>query len=250
MERLYITKINTKNDLNKISYLFDDIRFHMGKSVLDGKMGEAYVDSIESPKFAYLLVRKYCFISGDISNNNLKQIIEDRLKGFNIIPSNSIKNKILKLFNSRLKVAQRHSIDKNPQFDIDNLKDLISKLDTKYRLRYIDNNLERKIREKKFITITDNYEKNGIGVCCLLGDNIVGVASSNIFYSDGIEVNIKVDEKFRCQGIASAMASMLIIKCIEMNKTISWDAKTMISVKLAEKLGFKYHSSYEVFTII
>lgn len=46
------------------------------------------------------------------------------------------------------------------------------------------------------------------------------------------------------------MASKLILNCLEQNKTISWHAKTIASVKLAEKLGFKYHSSYDVIKIV
>ncbi len=45
----------------KIEPLFNDIKFYMGKSVLDGTMGEAYTDNIEDPTIAYLLVRIILF---------------------------------------------------------------------------------------------------------------------------------------------------------------------------------------------
>ena len=53
-------KLNN-NQMYKIEPLFNDIKFYMGKSVLDGTMGEAYTDNIEDPTIAYLLVRQYCF---------------------------------------------------------------------------------------------------------------------------------------------------------------------------------------------
>lgn len=33
----------------------------------------------------------------------------------------------------------------------------------------------------KFLNITDNYKKYGIGFCCIYNDEIIVVASSNIF---------------------------------------------------------------------
>ncbi len=61
-------KLNN-NQMSKIEHLFSDIKFYMGKSVLDGLMGEAYVDNLDNPTIAYLLVRQYCFING---NSNLE----------------------------------------------------------------------------------------------------------------------------------------------------------------------------------
>jgi len=69
MKNKYIKKVNNKQTLENMRNLFTDIRFYMGRSVLDGLMGEAYVDDIESPKFGILLVREYCFISGNIEKN-------------------------------------------------------------------------------------------------------------------------------------------------------------------------------------
>ena len=182
-----IEKVENK-DLEKLRNLFKDIRFYMGNSVLDGTMGEAYTDNISNPNFAILIVRKYCFMSGNIGKEDLHKLI--------------------------------------------------------------DNNIAKKIKEEKFINITDNYEKNGIGYCCIYNDEIIGVASSNIFYKDGIEVNIKVKDEYRRRGIATALASKLILKCLEENKSISWDAANLWSVSLAEKLGFEYDSTYNIYALI
>ena len=76
---------------------------------------------------------------------------------------------------------------------------------------------------------------------------IIGVASSNIFYKDGIEVNIRVKENYRRRGIATAMAANLILECLRENKKISWDAYNINSLKLAEKLGFEFDSAYDTY---
>lgn len=74
------------------------------------------------------------------------------------------------------------------------MQEYIEKAPKEYQIQEIDKNVAEKIKEEKFINITDNYEKNGVGYCCIYNNEIIGVASSNIFYKDGIEVNIKVKD--------------------------------------------------------
>ena len=69
-------KLNN-SQMYKIEHLFNDIKFYMGKSVLDGMMGEAYTHNIENPTIAYLLVRQYCFINGNSKSSSAKQAIEN-----------------------------------------------------------------------------------------------------------------------------------------------------------------------------
>jgi len=68
-------KVNN-NQMNKIEHLFNDIKFYMGKSVLDGLMGEAYTDNLENSTIAYLLVRQYCFINGNSNSVLAKQVLK------------------------------------------------------------------------------------------------------------------------------------------------------------------------------
>lgn len=244
-----IEKVENK-DLEKLRNLFKDIRFYMGNSVLDGMMGEAYTDNISNPKFAILIVRKYCFMSGNIGKENLYKLIDSKLKQYIIIPSDSLKTIIEEIFKYNINKLERYSIKKNPLFDKQKLQEYIEKALKDYKIQEIDKNIAEKIKEEKFINITDNYEKNGVGYCCIYNNEIIGAASSNIFYKDGIEVNIKVEDEYRRRGIATALASKLILKCLEENKKISWDAANLWSVGLAEKLGFEYDSTYNIYKFI
>lgn len=243
-----LDEIRSEDDLNKIKILFRDIRFFMGKSVLDGMMGTAYVDDITNPKVAFLKARSYCFMSGNIENDKLKEIIDKNFKNYKLIPSDNLASQIENIYQKDLIKAYRYSIKKNPTFNISKLKRMSNDLGEGFELTKIDKNIADRIKNEKFITITDNYEKYGIGFCCLKKNEIIGVASSNIFYKDGIEVNIKVKEQYRRMGIATAMASKLILECLNQKKKISWDAANTNSVGLAEKLGFKYDSKYRIYS--
>ena len=50
----------------------------MGNSVLDGVMGKAFVDNVKNPNIAFFVVRNYCFISGNIDDKDLKDIIDTK----------------------------------------------------------------------------------------------------------------------------------------------------------------------------
>ena len=185
-------KIKNNDEMNIIKPFFKDIRFFMGKSVLDGIMRTAYVDDIFNPQIAFLTVRSYCFISGTIEKAKLKNIIDENFKAYNLIPSDNLTKAIEEIYQDDIIKSYRYSIKKN--------------------------------------------------------NEIIGVASSNIFYKDGIEVNIKVKEQYRRKGIATVMASKLILECLSHNTKVSWDPANPNSVGLAEKLGFKYDSTYSVYS--
>lgn len=244
-----LEKVSNK-DLEKLRNLFKDIRFHMGNSVLDGMMGVAYTDNISNPNFAILIVRKYCFMSGIIDEKSLQQLINEKLKQYILIPSDNLKNIIEKIFKNNINKLERYSIKKTPIFDIQKLKEYVDKVPEEYYIQEIDKNIAERIKQEKFINITDNYEKKGIGYCCTYNNEIIGVASSNIFYKDGIEVNIKTKEEYRKKGIATALASKLILKCLEKDIKISWDAANLSSLGLAKKLGFEYDSTYNIYKFI
>ena len=244
-----LEKVENRN-LGKLRNLFKDIRFYMGHSVLDGTMGKAYVDNVSNPNFAILIVRKYCFMSGNIEKENLYELINNKLKQYIIIPSDNLKIVIEEIYKDNINKLERYSIKKNPVFDKKKLQEYITKMPEEYSIQEIDKNVAERIKEEKFINITDNYEKSGVGYYCIYNNEIIGVTSSNIFYKDGIEVNIKVKDEYRRKGIATALASKLILKCLDENKKISWDAANLWSVGLAEKLGFEYDSTYDIYKFI
>ncbi|MBE5820760.1 MAG: GNAT family N-acetyltransferase [Clostridiales bacterium] len=248
MKNKYIKKVNNKQTLENMRNLFTDIRFYMGRSVLDGLMGEAYVDDIESPKFGILLVREYCFISGNIEKNILRDMLKSEFKDYKIIPDDRNKVIIEEIFQKDINILQRYSFYKEPKFNIEQLKDNIKKIKEPYKIVKVNENIACKIRDNNFIRITDNYKERGIGCCCIIDENIIGVATSNIIYNEGIEVNIKVSEEYRRKGIASALASYLIIMCVDRNLKVSWDAANLNSVGLAKKLGFIYAGPYNIYT--
>lgn len=242
-----LQKIKDTNHLKKIENLFNDIRFFMGRSVLQGLIGEAYVDDVSNPKVAFLTVGKYCFISGTLEKEKLKETIDNNFSKYILIPSDNLCESIEEIYKDTIIKSERYSIKKEVEFDVIKLEQMTKCLSKEYNLVKIDESLEKRIKQEHFINITDDYKKYGIGYCCIYNNEIIGVASSNIFYKDGIEVNIRVKDEYRRKGVATAMASKLILECLRENRKVSWDAANMNSVGLAKKLGFEYDSTYNIY---
>ena len=212
-------------------------------------MGNAFVDNTSNPNIAFLVVRSYCFMSGNLEKEKLKQIIDENFKNYALIPSDNLKEKIEDIYQNNFIKVQRYSIKKEVVFNIEKINDMVNKLPQNFKLIKINKKLSDRIKKENFINKTDDYQKNGIGYCCMYNNEIIGAASSNIFYSDGIEVNIKVKEPYRRKGIATAMAAKLILECLNKNKKVSWDAANKNSVQLAQKLGFEFDSAYDIYEL-
>ena len=106
-----------KEQLEILRPMFRQIRFYMGRSVLDGMMGQAYADDENHPEFAMLLVRHYCYLSGTISGCQLRQLVEQYgLQNRCIVPSDAIAP-VLKEEFPELNVSQRYSMRKDTVFD-------------------------------------------------------------------------------------------------------------------------------------
>jgi GNAT superfamily N-acetyltransferase len=238
---------NDLDNLEKLNTMFSDIRFHMGKSVLEGMMGNVYADNLKNPKFGLIDIRSYNFISGSIKKGTLRAIMGCGMKDKSWIPSDDLKRLIESIYGNAMQKSERYSLKKSPKFDYGKLQANINKLPQGFCLYRINDALVRKIKSGDFINITDNYAEHGIGCAVISDGEIVGVASSNIIYRDGIEVNIKVAKEYRRKGLATAMGSKLILMCRDADKYISWDAANCGSLSLAEKLGFEYDSVYNVY---
>ncbi len=119
----------------------------MGNSVLDGVMGKAFVDNVKNPNIAFLVVRNYCFISGNIADKDLKNIIDKNFKEYILILSDDIASKIEKIYSRNIRKLQRYSIKKEATFDKENLYRMINSLDKKFEIAKIDETLADNIKK-------------------------------------------------------------------------------------------------------
>ena len=78
---------------------------------------------------------------------------------------------------------------------------------------------------------------------------VVAGASTAHCYRNGIEVEIDTDPAERRKGLATAVGAKLILSCLDDGLEPRWDAANLISVHLAEKLGYRFDREYAYYWV-
>lgn len=98
----------------------------------------------------------------------------------------------------------------------------------------------------------DDYEqfrRMGLGVVLIRNGEIVSGASTYTRYSRGIEIQIDTRKDCRGMGYASLTGASLILESLDRGLYPSWDAANLISLRLAEKLGYRFSHAYHAYAL-
>jgi len=177
------------------------------------------------------------------------------------VPQNEAWAKLIEEhYKENAKKTTRYAIHKNRgSFDKKKLEQIAADVPQGCELKLIDQGLYGACLSKEwsrdFVANYKDYamfEKLGLGAVMVKeGTNqIIAGASSYSTYEGGIEIEIVTREDYRRQGLAYHCAAKLISECLKRNLYPSWDARTRISVALAEKLGYEYSHEYVAYDII
>ena len=142
----------------------------------------------------------------------------------------------------------------NQKFNINKLQNFIDSLNNKYTLKKIDNQIYEIIKNTDSfctnLSMSKNYEQNGIGFVCMEENKIVGVITSDLVYKNAVELNIKVNPDKRREGIGSALYAIFIFECLKKNIYPVVDAGNLTGLYLALKAGYEKKSEYNVYLIV
>lgn len=261
-------------DTKSVENLFDGWEETLIWSCLQGIMGEIYGDDPEKPVSAMAVLGDFIFFAGE-PNRELVLYKPDWCKNdfMILVPQNPGWEELIKqCYGEKARKTSRYAIKKEPDvFCREKLLGVVETLPEDYTLRRIDEALYHLIQssggfkqEKDAGQCSENewcrdlvsqfsdyetYEKMGLGVVILKGDEIVSGASSYSRYRDGIEIEIDTKEPYRRQGLAYICGAKLILECLDRDLYPSWDAQNLWSVALAKKLGYHYSHAYTAYEI-
>ncbi len=248
-----------REDRYKITPIFDGWNETLIWSCLQGYMGNAWANDIQSPKSAQIITGDFCFFAG-VPNVELVRNIPEYFPSECIlmIPQNvEWEHLIEKQYKNNSHRFMRYAIKKEHDiFDTQKLQSYIKKLPIAYSIRKIDEEMYNKIKIEEwskdlcsqFMTYKD-YEKYGLGFVVIHNDKIVSGASSYTVYDKGIELEIDTKDDYRRKGLALVCASKLILACLDKGLYPSWDAANRESVALAEKLGYHFENEYVTYAV-
>ena len=235
---------------------FKESKFNRARTAMQGFMGKLLTDNDKNPSCVIALVGRNCFIDGNGKEEYIEKILNSLDKYYKVIIANEKYFEVIeKFYKNKFQIASRFSTKRNTKFDDKQLRKLLNEKLDFYEVKKIDKELLEIIaKTNSYVTnieISENYENYGIGFCAINKNNneIIGIATSNAVYDDGIEINLKVSEEYRRKKIATVLCSNLILECLNRNIHPYWDAFNKNSLKLAEKLGYELEEEYKTYKI-
>lgn len=224
-------------------------------SCLQGNMGRIIVDKEENPLSAMIDIGAFCFFAGAPNAELFRHI--DGLKL--LVPRDDKWEKLIEnYYGKRVNKMLRYAIKKEVGiFDREKLTKFVESLDEGYEIRLFDEELfQMALSENWSVDLCSqfnnyqDYHRRAIGVGILYNGRLVAGASPYAVYKGGIEIEIDTNPSFRRKGLATVCGAKLILECLDKDLYPSWDARTLISVALAEKLGYHLDKPYVTYETI
>ncbi|WP_449354150.1 GNAT family N-acetyltransferase [Virgibacillus natechei] len=248
-----------KADLNvrkKLFPMFDRMEDTIILSCLQGHMGSAWVDDLERPTIAQILVGDFVFYTGNPHAKEAEALLHHLpVNILAIVNTDEWKKRIETIHEGSIKKIQRYSFKKNvDDLDRKHLEKFLTRLPEGYELKRIDASLAREASlheiSKDFtgqFDSIDDYLNRGLGYAVVYDGKVACGASSYSIYDKGIEIEIGTHPNHRRKGLATVAAAALILECLDRGLYPSWDAANPESAELAQKLGYVLDGAYDTY---
>lgn len=241
--------------MRQIARLFGDWPETIIWTCLEGAMGDIYVDDSQSPQSVLALYGRqsfFGFLAGQ-PHRDLLKICEE--KDVIMVPQTQAWSDLIEeTYPDGVYSFTRYATKKNTVFDLGHLQEMVDDLPESFDVKLIDRNLyEACLVEEWSRDLVGNYIDVeqfldlSLGYVILHKGQVVSGASSYASYSAGIEIEVDTREDYRGLGLAKACAAQLILACLDRGLYPSWDAHTLTSLKLAEKLGYQLDKPYRAY---
>jgi len=223
---------------------------------LDGTMGAIMSDAPENPKSICIHMADFWYFAGDPHTPWAQGLIGNTPPFGLIMPSApGWLEKFEKKYGEHLQPFTRYSFsteslteselidlwDKSPH------KENIIPMDSRF-LENVQGHTEIGFEINQFQN-PQNFLKIGFGFAFIQDGQVQGVAYTFSVSTKGIDVSIWVAERQRQQGIATALASRLLLESLHHGVEPHWDAANGESVKLAKKLGYTFIGTYDAYSL-
>lgn len=219
--------------------------------VLEGSMGRAWVDNPEAPRVFRVQTGPFIYLAGEAQSEAGRALIASLGADVLLMPSApGWLQAIQAHFGSRLEAMPRFSFSA-ASVSPAHLRALLA------TNRYADRVLPLSQAEAEavwgidhFMDLSDyaspaDFAQRGLGYSVGSPGEMLGAAWASLVCSRGIEVSLYVKRAHRGRGLATAVASRLLLACLERGLEPHWDAANFESARLATKLGYTPAGQYE-----
>ena len=253
-------KIDPKSHTEVSSFFQGYVWNYVPDAILEGTMGEVYVDNEDHPQIAVLAVPnlELNIISGDAKQPAVRKYLEELpAPKILILVCEGLEKTLRQIHPGRLIYLERYAFT-SEKLDVRYLNDLKSELADGYRLQKIDLEMALQLaaEDSEFAAehminfdSPQDFIQRGFGYCILQEDEIVSAATTFVICKKGIEIQINTRKEHRGRGLATVVAAQLVIHCLQNNLDPNWDAANKPSVGLAKKLGYTPAGTYSMIVL-
>lgn len=220
-------------------------------SMVEGQHGKVLVDALENPSVYALVIGPFWYFAGDAGGASARGLAAEFPPYALLMPSAPgwLEN-IQSVFGERLTPFTRYSFS-SADLSEEHLRGLLAQSKHHDEIQPIDEKLASHLASlpdspfdlSDFDSAAD-FAARAPGFALLDGEKLMGLAYASLVCSQGIEVSIFVDEPYRRQGVATALAARLLLSSLQRGLRPNWDAANRESCNLAEKLGYRSVESY------
>ena len=239
-------------DIAKVKHMFE---YWDRLDAVDAKI-RVFVTDPDAPRSALA----YSSFDGlFLAGEPVKELVEySEIVDEEMHPENEAWEKLLRECWPEAEPTTRYAIHRCKDFDREKLQSFVDALPEGYEIKRIDSEIYDLILsagDDDLEYLTGDFEtkeaflEKGRGFAVLKDGSVVAGASSEYCYRYGIEVEIDTVRSERRKGLATAVGAKLILSCVEDGLEPVWDAASMISVHLAEKLGYRFDREYVYYWI-
>jgi GNAT superfamily N-acetyltransferase len=221
-------------------------------AVLDGHNGRAFADDPLNPALAVLSLDVYV-VAGLPSASRLSEVLSFLPSICDVTFPAEWHAPLFQRCAANLTPYDRWMF-RSALWDRTALQRFIDSLPAGYKLERInDSNIEAFLSLGRFFIV--NYESaeaflaQGAGFGIEHDGVFVAGCTSYTLSSQAVEFEIYTHPGHRRRGLAQAVASALILYCLDSGLDPCWDAANAISTQLATKLGFRDARQYTAFKI-
>jgi GNAT superfamily N-acetyltransferase len=219
--------------------------------VLEGQMGKALVDDAEHPRAFQIQVGPFFYLAGDAASPGGREMLAHIAPYTLFMPSALGWIEAARaLYGERLAVFDRYSFS-SERLSREHLERLCAGSPFEQRVKPMDAAFVASVWGREhFVDLSDydsadDFVRRGVGFYLADGEAVIGAAFASLVCSKGIEVSIFVQEGHRRQGVATVLASHLLLWSLENRMDPHWDAANPESCRLAIKLGYAPTGTYE-----
>jgi hypothetical protein len=258
--------IEIREDRERLRPLFQDYRWnYLAEAVLDGAMGRAWADDPQAPNVAAVEFPNIgIFVAaGRADHPQARAFLAGLTVPSALIFASPGWEELLREIHGENVIELARYAFTSERLEPAHLQALAANVPAGYTLVPLNLHLAQQLAaehspfsEDHLVNFDspEHFLNQGFGFCLLQekqpqGEQIACAATTFAVCRRGLEIQINTRESHRRRGLATAAAAKLLLHSLERGLDPNWDAASLESVGLAEKLGYTPQGEYKMFVV-